>query len=472
MGHLAASPSGGLYLTDVDLKHARDLVERVDPDGRISVIQSFPYDASGDADVAVTPQGEVYVARGYVALLHPGRAPQVVLPAPPGGRYTLVESTATGELLIADDHGRVLRRARDGVVMPIAGNGDATPTPPAQAPATTVSLGRVDDLAARADGGVWIRHENTQLALVRADGTLMPIKTLPASFDYYHSGLAAASDGSVYVAGDERIIRVAANGTVTNVAGQPGVAESIAGSGDGLPARAAPIFPDALAVLSDGGLAFSDGGRTIRYIAPAKPRYLAVAALPRRGSATGSRYRVQVVTTQAADLVLYASRGPNLVEVAHTGAHVHAGIATATLRGRFVPDVYEVQVIATLPSSLALTKSVFPVFLGGRLTLPWARRFISVFGDVRLPAHRADDNPSDVVRLANCRTWSSRRIDCAADVAPEGSNQPFRCLAIHAALLHTSGEVYDRTYSCGRSARPVERPSWRGPVRLVHLSRF
>jgi fibronectin type III domain protein/NHL repeat-containing protein len=147
-------------------------------------------------------------------------------------------------------------------------------------PAIAAALNEPLGVAVMPDGGYLIADAgNDRVRRVFADGT---IRTVAGSGNYGDSGdggpataadfrdplgVAVLSDGGFLIAdaGAGRVRRVSPTGTITTVAGNG----TRGFSGDGGPATAAEIFdPNGLAVMPDGGFLIADGDYVVRRVFP------------------------------------------------------------------------------------------------------------------------------------------------------------------------------------------------------------
>jgi fibronectin type III domain protein/NHL repeat-containing protein len=147
-------------------------------------------------------------------------------------------------------------------------------------PAIAAALNEPLGVAVMPDGGYLIADAgNDRVRRVFADGT---IRTVAGSGNYGDSGdggpataadfrdplgVAVLPDGGFLIAdaGAGRVRRVSPTGTITTVAGNG----TRGFSGDGGPATAAEIFdPNGLAVMPDGGFLIADGDYVVRRVFP------------------------------------------------------------------------------------------------------------------------------------------------------------------------------------------------------------
>jgi hypothetical protein len=188
---------------------------------------------------------------------------------------------ADGGFLIADwiNH-RIRRVAPNGTISTVAGTGVEGFSGDG-GPATSAQLNDPIAVAALADGGFLITdHDNARIRRVGANGVITTVAGTgspgfsgdggPATAARLDRpvGLDAAPDGSFLVADrfNERIRRVAADGTITTVAGS-GIA-GFAGDG-GLPTDALLDHPSDVALLPGGGFVVADeSNHRVRLVTP------------------------------------------------------------------------------------------------------------------------------------------------------------------------------------------------------------
>jgi len=227
------------------------------------------------------PAGRVYTAAGWIA---PHTAYE--RSTPPGALATsayldlpsAMLELADGSLLVATGyHGRIHRVGPSGTISRFAGG--PGPTGAEGGPATRAGFQRLSALAQLPDGSILVADELADLVRrIRPDGTIHTVAGLRdaggsgGTIGFSGDGgpatsarlalpmaLAVLPDGSFLIADSDnnRVRRVAADGTITTVAGN-GRARP---SGDGGPAtRAGVPNPVALAVQPDGGFLIGEGG--------------------------------------------------------------------------------------------------------------------------------------------------------------------------------------------------------------------
>jgi len=196
-----------------------------------------------------------------------------------------VSPTSDGGFLIADTGNSVIRRVSPtGIMSVVAGTPGVVGSGGDGGPASGALLNRPEGVAALADGSYLIADTgNDVVRLVSATGVITRVAGTVSSTRATSGGTFATSSslsaparavpltgggGGFLVAdtGNNRIRKVAANGTVTTIAGT-GVPGS---AGDGGPATAAQLNgPEGLAVRTDGSVVIADAtGERIREIAP------------------------------------------------------------------------------------------------------------------------------------------------------------------------------------------------------------
>jgi len=196
-----------------------------------------------------------------------------------------VSPTSDGGFLIADTGNSVIRRVSPtGVMTVVVGTPGVVGSGGDGGPATGALLDHPGGVAAFADGSYLIADTgNDVVRLVSAGGVITRVAGTTTSARATSGGGFATSSslsaparaiplagggGGFLIAdtGNNRIRKVAANGTITTVAGT-GVPGS---AGDGGPATAAQLSgPEGLAVRADGSVVIADStGERIREVAP------------------------------------------------------------------------------------------------------------------------------------------------------------------------------------------------------------
>jgi DNA-binding beta-propeller fold protein YncE len=190
-----------------------------------------------------------------------------------------VTTLPDGSLLIADTaNSRIRRVAPDGTITTALGE-DGPGLSGDGGPAELAQVDHPADVAAMPDGGYLIADAgNDRVRRVAPDGTVSTVAGTirglagdggPATAARLDAPveLAPTADGGFLVAdsGNARIRRVAADGTITTVAGT-----SAGLAGDGGPATAARLDrPAGVALTPDGGFLIADAGNgRIRRVAP------------------------------------------------------------------------------------------------------------------------------------------------------------------------------------------------------------
>ncbi|HWK27650.1 MAG TPA: RHS repeat-associated core domain-containing protein [Solirubrobacter sp.] len=242
---LAAAPDGTLYVAD----STADVVRRIAPDGTLTVVAGTGTAGfSGDGGPATSAR-----------LSHPAD----------------VALDVDGSIVIADEgNDRVRRVSPDGVITTVAGSG-ASGYSGDGGPATAARLDEPSDVAMDTEGALYIvDRANHALRRVGADGTIATLAGNGSPGARGDGGLATRAqlhsprdvalrgDGSVYVAdaGNHRVRRIDADGTIETIAGTG----SAGYSGDGGAATDAELdTPSAILPLRDGGLLVADAGNAV-----------------------------------------------------------------------------------------------------------------------------------------------------------------------------------------------------------------
>lgn len=241
----------------------------------LAVLAAAPAAHAADGTI-FTVAGSVQGAGGDggppgLALLNTPRDADNAPPAIGGG--VLIADTANSRIRrVTADGALIVRVAGDGTDVPgLSGDGG---------PATDAQVNRPEGVTPLADGSYLIADTgNHRLRRVTPDGTITTYAGTTRGFSGDGGRAAAAQldsprdtaqllDGSVLVAdtGNNRIRRIAPDGTITTFAGTgtPG------SGGDGGPATSAQLAaPRDVAPLADGGVAIADTGNDrIRRVAP------------------------------------------------------------------------------------------------------------------------------------------------------------------------------------------------------------
>jgi hypothetical protein len=461
------------------------------PDGEL-LIGAFPrvwrVDAQGRLHVVAGTDRSGYTGDGGPATLAEINADELA-PLPGGG------------FLILDQYDQRIRMVdADGIITTVAGGG----TSPADGiPATQAALEFPDAIAALPGGGFVFGDDDQRVREVAPDGRVRTIAgggeeqevhgQPGTALELEESGVAALADGSVLVAEPYagRVERVAPDGTVRVVAHGHGIEPSalaalpdggfaffddhdpahriwrvspsgamhvVAGGGpfaptapgglaqlvEGRPATAFDL-PDArgFAALPDGGLLYSynreqvgEFGGVVAYVAPAEPGRLALGLVQDRGRvfSRARRATLHVALTQPATVAVTVAKHTltRMLPAGRSSVRLPAGLPirreavtlTATdAAGRQVVERGHVYPVGWLPSETAQ-------LLAGALV-----------------AHSS---------VEECDRASSRRIDCRADIEPDG------CRVVSVSYVH--GRLrWDAVKCRGMSAshsRPLRRRDW------------
>ncbi|MBI4454589.1 MAG: SMP-30/gluconolactonase/LRE family protein [Acidobacteria bacterium] len=225
------------------------------------------YFADGNRVQRVAPDGIITVVAGTGAYGYAGD----------GGLATLAQLASPrglafgpdGSLYIADtSNNRIRRVGLDGIITTVAGSGTAGFGGDGGL-ATQAKLSAPAGIAVGPDGSIYVADSNNdRIRRVAPDGTITTVagngfrgfagdrgKATAASIGFPQD-VALAADGSFYIADwtNLRIRRVSADGIITTVAGTGGTDVS----GDGGPAIEAALgFPSGIEMASDGSLYIS-----------------------------------------------------------------------------------------------------------------------------------------------------------------------------------------------------------------------
>jgi sugar lactone lactonase YvrE len=188
---------------------------------------------------------------------------------PEGIAIDNTNGSAAGSLYIADSgNNRVRKIAANGTISTVAGGGTQGCASPS-GPATSAQLNDPEDVAVDASGNLYIADSgNGCVRKLSSNGTLTTVAgtgvqgysgdggAAASAQLSYPRGIALDSSGNLYIAdfGNNRVRKVATNGTITTFAGS-GVGDS---SGDGGPAANAGLSPQDIAVDSSGNVLIAD----------------------------------------------------------------------------------------------------------------------------------------------------------------------------------------------------------------------
>jgi NHL repeat len=248
---VAALPDGGYLITD----QGNSRIRRVSPEGVITTVAGNGVNSFG-GDGGPATDAQISVANGVVA-------------------------TADGGFLIADSNNhRVRRVGPDGIISTVAGTGGFGYNGDNQ-PAAQALLNFPAGVAARPDGSFLIAdNDNNRIREVSASGTITTVAgdgtrsfggdNGPATSAQLSdpSGVSLTPDGGFLITDKDnnRIRKVAADGTITTVAGTG----TAGGGGDGGPATAADLSaPIGVASIADGGFLIAElSGHRVRRVLP------------------------------------------------------------------------------------------------------------------------------------------------------------------------------------------------------------
>lgn len=257
---IAVGPDGTLYLAD-ELNHR---IRRVAPDGTIMTIAGTGQTCDPCADDG--DGGPATEAR----LTHPLR----------------MELAPDGSLYFVDAGARVRRIGPDGVITTVAGDGNSGAD---DIPAAQSALGAPRGLAVGPDGSVYVSEVTShKVRRITPDGMIRRVAGTgfagfggdggPATAALLRNpiGIAVAADGTVYIVdeGNVRIRRVAADGTITTLAGSGARCSSTTGCIDDMPAPQARWYiPASIDAAPDGSLYVADRGHRVRRIGSPLPGF-------------------------------------------------------------------------------------------------------------------------------------------------------------------------------------------------------
>ena len=451
-------PQDLLALADGTVLYARrDRVWRVAPDGTVRVLAGAESDGthlrySGEGGPAVDaalkfPRGLAVTDDGTVLFSDWDR----VLSVSPSGRITTVAGSSTAGF--SGDGGRAtlarLDNPTDVLVLPAGGF-------------AFIDAGNLRVRAVSEDGVIRTIAGNGELARNNAEardgGPAVQARLGDPRV------LAAAPDGTLYIAGQTTVRKIDAKGIITRLLN---LRSPVRGNrvGDFAGRNARPV--DGMVVTPEGGVvlsvveAFADaplesrslrryGSRqVVRYHAPTTTARSLVAQ--RAARVTEQRVTVVFDATHAGTARLEVRRDDRLVGT--IDEEVSAGRNAIRLSGDFGDATHDVTVSLRTP--------------GART----ARDEVSLFtGRVLAQAHLA----STLTFVGHegrrrCKRFSSRRLDCDVWRRPD-FEVPVRCAATLSFRLEASGKLFARNYRrpCRHFAkRPAWRADWYVPVLLA-----
>ena len=377
------------------------------------------------------------------------------------GQPIAVAALPGGGFIEGQADGRVRSVGPDGLIRTIAGNGQTASgsAPQPGTPATSNALS-VSGVAAAGDGSVFIAdafHE--RVYRVTPAGTLV-IAAQRAGRGFSPTGVAALPDGGILVAdnggvdgdgAEARIWQVTPTGTFTPIAGSGNFVSNDAGGFEtpGEDALDSDLgFVRAVAVASDGGALFAEGtkgvgadiGAVVHYVTPPAPTLLAVALL---------RDRDRVLTPGRANHVTIAATQSAVLTATVAGRRTQLDIAAGTTR---------VKLPASLPATKPQLVSITATDAGGRraadnallypprwLPSSFARYVAQSIAPATLGRRSVTGNG-----VLHCHRFTGTRIDCLMSAAGR------RCDVV-AAISFAGSRLRWGTYACGLRAHPRYR---------------
>lgn len=264
---LVADAAGNLYVTDT-FNHT---VRKVAPDGTVTTLAGTPRssgrdDGSGAAARFSSPNG--------------------------------IAIDAAGNLYVADRSNHAIRRVTPaGVVTTFAGLAGTSGV--ASGPAADARFNLPSAVAVDADGRLWVADEgNHAIRRIDADGSVTTVAGLPGTAGTADGsgdvarfrqpgGIVPLAGGEVIIAdsGNHTIRRLSREGTVTTIAGSPGVRGTTSGTG----AAARFSYPNGLTADASGNVYIADvSNDCIRRLTPEGVVSTFAGSPDVRGSANGT----------------------------------------------------------------------------------------------------------------------------------------------------------------------------------------
>lgn len=305
--HIAEAPDGTLYIAD----SGNSRVRRVDPNGTITTfagtgVSGFSGDGGPASEARVVPSGLALAQDGSLYISESSTQGRRIRRVAPDGIITTFAGTGVrgfagdggpatqamfdgcgglavgpdGSLYVAEINRRVRRIAPDGIITTVAGGGSSSPGDGGLA--TRAFLSNPLDVAVSRDGSLYIADfGNHRIRRVGPDGIITTVAgngTQGFSGDGWLAHLAQINSprgveidaqGGILIAdsGNQRIRRVAPDGTITTIAGTG----QFAFNGDNLPAtQSSGVLVNT--INAGRSLVFSDSTR-IRRLNPALPGF-------------------------------------------------------------------------------------------------------------------------------------------------------------------------------------------------------
>lgn len=477
-------------------------------------------------DFLERPGGAIVIASGSAAsrggtireLRMSGRLRTVVELPPHGGRsgIGLLPDGAT-RFLAVDGWGDVVRRVRaSGQTEPFAGTGRSGFSGdggPAVAARLDLDSGELIGLTRTPDGSIVIADtRNNRLRRVRPDGVIETVAGSGPSATCSSFGgdggpataaalcqpqdVLAAADGSLLVADtfNERIRRIAPDGTITTIAGNGAPRDSVSADDGKAATDVALMLPTGLAQLKSGEVLFSDYGRILRvdaagrvhtvlrlgssagrvltdfagrrlpgtstglvptseggvliaagdafYLAPRRTRRTLVrvsSARVRRGSVA---LRLEITRRARATATVRAGGRT----IARSTRRIRGGTRTLIVRHAMTARPHTVRVTVRGPRGARASDRV-ALYLGTRLNAAYVKTIAERFEEDGFPER--------------CRRFTSRRVDCVLNL--DGA-----CAGVASWTLRTTGVIWRREYGCTDLEHPFRRaPAYTGPARAI-----
>jgi sugar lactone lactonase YvrE len=264
MGGVATDASGNVYAAQTNNSRSPIRILKFTPDGAAS-----DYPGSGAAgaaafsslqDIAPAPDATLYVIDSGAIRKVASDGSVSTLAAPPDSHaYGGLAVDAQGNVFASYDDNTIQRITPAGTQGPWAGNSRSTAS--VDGSAAAASFTRVNAVAADARGNAYVL-DLSSLRKVSADGAVTTLVGPEASLSG-PLGVALDGAGFVYIADtlNNAIRKVSPTGTMTTLAGQPGVGNF--GLRDGLADQAKFNTPRGVAVATDGTVYVADTGNAL-----------------------------------------------------------------------------------------------------------------------------------------------------------------------------------------------------------------
>ena len=453
-------------------------------------------DRIGATPIAPTPDGGLLVANGCCILLYVTPSGNTSRVAGKGGNaFTGVPGPATeasvdiedvavlpdSGILIASGIRAILRVTPDGQIAQVAGSG-RTGFAGDGGPASQAELAFPSGVAPLPDGGYLIADAaNHRVRRVAPDGTISTVAGSGPAGGRQSGGFSgdggpatsarlafptavAVPPGGGFLIADtdnHRVRRVAADGTITTIAGTVGPVLSVSGAPDGAIyfsttygtwrlteaslVKASRFFGD-VAVEPDGGLLIADGASArIAWQPPASTNRLATRITPAT-LALAPQVTVHFRSTLAANARVTVKRGNGVV--AQAEAQAQQGDNTLALPQKLKPGTLHRITITLTTAEGKIATAQTPFLPRGPLPVSLAKRLAADIADAESDGMEYAEN------VRSCKRMTERRVDCQTSSESQVMQTFSPCARILAFLLPANGRLHYREYRCPYTRHP------------------